>query len=184
MPATWTEARVERLKSLWAEGLSASQIAGELGGVTRNAVIGKVHRLGLSGRAKGSAKPVRQKSRANNQAPAHPRSQAVRARIIGNTVLALPADEIEAEPLRLGSTVELTEVFPINGRLTLMELGETTCRWPIGDPRSSDFRFCGARITPGATYCSAHSCLAYQPRSSGASHSAPRIQSSFLRKST
>ena len=63
---TWTDERVELLKKLWADGLSASQIAAELGGITRNAVIGKVHRLGLSGRAKSpsSAAPRPRKARA------------------------------------------------------------------------------------------------------------------------
>src|ERR1043166_5233191 len=89
---TWTDDRVELLKRLWAEGLSASQIAGELGGITRNAVIGKVHRLGLSGRAKPSSSgaPRARKPRSHMLRVARP---AMR----GNTALAL-AYEMEPEP--------------------------------------------------------------------------------------
>src|ERR1041385_2234972 len=84
---TWTDDRVELLKKLWADGLSASQIAGELGGITRNAVIGKVHRLGLSGRAKApsSSVPRQRKPRA----PSMFRSS--RAMMRGATALAMPA---------------------------------------------------------------------------------------------
>src|SRR5436309_13039421 len=80
----WTDERVEMLKKLWADGLSASQIAAELGGITRNAVIGKVHRLGLSGRAKSpsSAAPRPRKPRA------HPHMLRVRSSMRGNTALA------------------------------------------------------------------------------------------------
>src|SRR5436305_6152888 len=92
---TWTDERVERLKKLWADGLSASQIAGELGGITRNAVIGKVHRLGLSGRAKSpsSAAPRPRKARATHML------RVSRPSIRGNTALAYAYDhEVEAEP--------------------------------------------------------------------------------------
>src|SRR5437762_6826798 len=93
---TWTDERVELLKKLWADGLSASQIAAELGGITRNAVIGKVHRLGLSGRAKSSssASPRPRKPRS----PSH-MLRIGRASIRGNTALAHAYDyELETEP--------------------------------------------------------------------------------------
>ncbi|WP_093234154.1 GcrA family cell cycle regulator [Sinorhizobium sp. NFACC03] len=181
---TWSDDRIERLTQLWSEGLSASQIAHELGGVTRNAVIGKVHRLGLPGRAKTSIKSVRKEARAVDQAPAPARPRTIRASVVGNTALVIAAGEIVEQPL-LASTPEPSHVIPITGRLTLMELGPSTCRWPMGDPRSADFRFCGARIAPGTNYCSAHACLAHQPRSSGPPGlGASRFQSPFLRKST
>src|SRR5262245_66571076 len=130
---SWTDERVETLKKLWGEGLSASQIAAELGGVTRNAVIGKVHRLGLSGRAKSpsSAAPRPRKPRTHGHV-----LRVSRPSVRGNTALAHAYDidiEIEAEP-------ELADnIIPMGQRRTLLELTEETCRWPIGDPGQADF---------------------------------------------
>jgi GcrA cell cycle regulator len=149
----WTDERVESLKKLWADGLSASQIANELGNVTRNAVIGKVHRLGLSGRAKSpsSAAPRQRKPRTHS-------IMRVRPQMRGNTALAL-AYELEQEP-----EPELIEnIIPIGQRCTLLELGEDKCRWPIGDPGSSEFFFCGGKPSEGLPYCGFHSRVAYQP---------------------
>jgi GcrA cell cycle regulator len=127
---SWTDERVEQLKKLWSDGLSASQIAAELGGITRNAVIGKVHRLGLSGRAKSTS----------------------------STALA-QAYEIEAdiEPELIDN------VIPIGQRRTILELNEQTCRWPVGDPGSGDFFFCGGNALASLPYCAYHSRIAYQP---------------------
>ncbi len=150
---SWTDERVELLKKLWADGLSASQIAGELGGITRNAVIGKVHRLGLSGRAKSpsSAAPRPRKARSTMLRVSRP---AIR----GNTALQ-HAYDYEAEPEQ-----ELVEkVIPIGQRRTLLELTEATCRWPIGDPGTTDFFFCGGNTVENLPYCAYHSRVAYQP---------------------
>lgn len=156
---TWTDERVELLKKLWTDGLSASQIAAELGGITRNAVIGKVHRLGLSGRAKAPTSAVQRPRKA--RAPAHMfRSSRPVAR--GNTALATHAApayelEVEAEP-------EFVEnVIPLGQRCTILELSEGKCRWPIGDPGQTDFYFCGGKTVTGLPYCSHHSRIAYQP---------------------
>jgi GcrA cell cycle regulator len=152
---SWTDERVEQLKKLWSDGLSASQIAAELGGITRNAVIGKVHRLGLSGRAKStsSAAPRQRKARS----PAH-MLRIGRPAIRGNTALA-HAYEIEAE-----AEPELIDnVIPIGQRRTILELTEQTCRWPVGDPGSGDFFFCGGNTVGGLPYCGYHSRVAYQP---------------------
>jgi GcrA cell cycle regulator len=152
---SWTDERVEMLKKLWADGLSASQIAAELGGITRNAVIGKVHRLGLSGRAKSpsSAAPRPRKARTHQHI-----MRVSRPAMRGNTALAHAYEyEIEVEP-------ELVDnVIPIGQRRTLLELSEETCRWPIGDPGSQDFFFCGGQSVTGLPYCSYHSRVAYQP---------------------
>jgi GcrA cell cycle regulator len=151
---SWTDERVELLKKLWADGLSASQIAAELGGITRNAVIGKVHRLGLSGRAKSvsAAAPRPRKARASHML------RISRAAVRGNTALA-HAYEFEAE-----TVPELIEnIIPIGQRRTILELTEQTCRWPIGDPGSSDFFFCGGNTITGLPYCAYHSRVAYQP---------------------
>ena len=146
----WTEERVELLKKLWADGLSASQIAAELGGITRNAVIGKVHRLGLSGRAKSpsSTSPRPRKPRASGML------RVSRPSMRGNTALAYDYD-VEPEP-------ELMEI-PLEQRKTLLQLTEKTCRWPIGDPGSSEFYFCGGETANELPYCTHHSRIAYQP---------------------
>jgi GcrA cell cycle regulator len=154
---TWTDERVENLKKLWGEGLSASQIAAELGGITRNAVIGKVHRLGLSGRAKSptSAAPRPRKARAHTHL-----MRVSRPAVRGNTALAHAYDfEPEPEP-------ELVDnVIPLGQRRTILQLTEDTCRWPIGDPGSNEFFFCGGPSMTGVPYCTFHSRVAYQPAS-------------------
>ncbi len=152
---SWTDERVELLKKLWADGLSASQIAAELGGITRNAVIGKVHRLGLSGRAKStsSAAPRPRKVRSASHM-----LRIGRASIRGNTALAHAYDiEAEAEPELIDN------IIPIGQRRTLLELNEQTCRWPVGDPGSTEFFFCGGNALGGLPYCAYHSRVAYQP---------------------
>ena len=134
----WTEERVEVLKTLWNEGLSASQIAGRLGGVTRNAVIGKVHRLGLSGRA----------------APAKPKA-----------VKPDPAPEPARTPVRPRPSVQMDPATWGEGRATVTTIGANDCKWPIGDPAGADFHFCGQGAAGGKPYCAYHSSLAFQPNS-------------------
>ncbi len=149
----WTDERVELLKKLWADGLSASQIAAELGGITRNAVIGKVHRLGLSGRAKSqsSSAPRARKPRSHMLRVSRPTTR-------GNTALAYA---YEAEPELEPEFVD--EVIPVEQRRTLLQLTEDTCRWPVGDPSNSDFFFCGGKPVTSLPYCAHHCRVAYQP---------------------
>ncbi|MEM9750581.1 MAG: GcrA family cell cycle regulator [Pseudomonadota bacterium] len=151
---SWTEERVDLLKRLWTEGLSASQIAGKLGGVTRNAVIGKVHRLGLSGRAT-PAKPQRGRD-----------AGAVRAKT------ASAATAFERRPTRLSaaprqSAPEPNFIPPVvldsGERTTVATLKSGMCKWPIGDPAKDDFHFCGQQADLGKPYCAYHARLAYQP---------------------
>jgi GcrA cell cycle regulator len=156
---SWTDDRVEMLKKLWADGLSASQIAAELGGITRNAVIGKVHRLGLSGRAKAPSSSVPRPRKA--RAPSHV-FRSIRASMRGNTALAAHAvaayeAEIEPEP------EPLENVIPIGQRCSILELSEDKCHWPIGDPGQADFFFCGGKTVIGLPYCGYHARIAYQP---------------------
>ncbi|NNU16485.1 global cell cycle regulator GcrA-like protein [Parvularcula sp. ZS-1/3] len=143
----WTEERVEELKKLWSEGHSASQIAARMGGVTRNAVIGKVHRLGLSGRA----------------APAKPKTVTTEVREAVAT--AAPERERRA-PVRS----VLRDLPPIgdfgSDRLTVSSIGTDQCKWPIGDPASEDFHFCGQSAGGGKPYCAYHAQLAFQPSTS------------------
>jgi GcrA cell cycle regulator len=157
----WTDDRVELLKKLWSEGLSASAIAAELGGVTRNAVIGKVHRLGLSGRVKPQASQAQRRPKPT-RAPSHP-MRSLPSFIRGNTALA-PDFTPLSEPDTAPRHVPLTDVvIPMSERVTIMELREQMCRWPLGDPGRDDFRFCGSRIGSGGPYCVHHAGIAYQP---------------------
>jgi GcrA cell cycle regulator len=192
---SWTDERVETLKRMWGEGQSASQIAKELGGVTRNAVIGKVHRLGLSNRVGGGhddddapvAAPAAPTAAASRPEPTPrpeppPRTEApsqaapaaaapvsnvtplpVRKAIIpaGQPLPPQPSlNEISPEAL-----ASVREVEKRAKKLTLMELTERTCKWPIGDPATEDFWFCGLPSLPGKPYCEAHVGVAFQPMS-------------------
>ena len=152
----WTDERVETLKKLWAEGLSASQIAGRLGGVTRNAVIGKVHRLGLSGRATTSRMKTHR-----------PRTRMASAKRIARTRLpgiGNPAFRALYQPEGDGYVPPVEElVIPLAERKTIQTLTENHCRWPIGDPQTSDFHFCGKGKVPGLPYCEFHARRAFQP---------------------
>jgi len=159
----WTDEIVEQLKQHWIDGKSASQIAGLLGnGVTRNAVIGKVHRLGLAGRAKTPSATV---SRPRRVAPpsahrmAGPRLSSHAPRVVhGATALALAPETLhELEQPEFESVV-----VPMSVRVTIVELKESMCRWPLGDPATSEFRYCGSPTTSGP-YCGYHGGLAYQP---------------------
>jgi GcrA cell cycle regulator len=156
---SWTDERVENLKKLWQEGLSASQIATRLGGVTRNAVIGKVHRLGLSGRATTS----RMKSHRPRRTPASGGVKRIASKPrfaqIGNTALRA-LYQTDAEPYTPPAE-EL--VIPPNERKYIQTLTESCCRWPIGDPQQADFHFCGKKKVPSLPYCEFHARRAFQP---------------------
>lgn len=220
---SWTDERVETLKRMWVEGQSASQIAKELGSVTRNAVIGKVHRLGLSNRAapkdgaqteasasatkpsakpsapptvsaavKPAAKPAPQKA----SAPPPPRPSPEvpkKAVVIEPKVTPAPAQQPDARMVASSNTLPLRKPILTPGqplppqrslheiqpealatvreveksakRLSLMELTERTCKWPIGDPATPEFWFCGLPSEQGKPYCEAHIGVAFQPMS-------------------
>ncbi len=155
----WTDERVEMLKKLWADGLSASQVAKQLGGVTRNAVIGKVHRLGLSGRATPSrpARPRTQTARTMPPLRGRP-DPLVAERRVEDVRSAAPIIE-RAEIAR----VEAEEVIDPAKRATVLTLTEHTCKWPIGDPGRPGFHFCGRGADSNSPYCAEHARLAYQP---------------------
>ncbi|MBS0565622.1 MAG: GcrA cell cycle regulator [Proteobacteria bacterium] len=197
---SWTDERVETLKKMWAEGQSASQIAKELGSVTRNAVIGKVHRLGLSNRVgapgqgdgeardEAEAKAPQAEAAPRPAAPPRPapaaaapprpeprpvpppRPEAVAGAGAGPRKQIIPAGqplppqpsagEISAEAL-----ASVREVEKRARRIPLMDLTERTCKWPIGDPATDDFWFCGLPSQQGKPYCEAHVGVAFQPMS-------------------
>lgn len=169
----WTDERVEKLKRLWSEGLSASQIAAQLGGVSRNAVIGKVHRLNLPGRAKAGGTVATSRPAAKRPAAApRPASYAAPVRATANRPAParssgglafkedMDIDTVEpVEYVRSSNNV----VIPISRRLTLTELTERTCKWPVGDPLKDDFHFCGCEASEASPYCKFHAKMAYQP---------------------
>jgi GcrA cell cycle regulator len=131
----WTADRIEWLTQLWADGLSASQIASKLGGLTRSAVIGKVHRTGL---------PGRNKTRDPASYPKAPRKPQRRAPWAVKNKRSKPADD---------------SGIPFAQRCTLLELNNSTCRWPIA---TEPFLFCGAMPAEGRPYCHEHCARAYQ----------------------
>ncbi|MGQ7792349.1 GcrA family cell cycle regulator [Faunimonas sp. B44] len=154
---SWTDDRVELLRRLWQEGRSASQIAAELaGGVTRNAVIGKIHRLGLSGRGQPTSTVKRQRRTAvaATPAPRKPRMHPVAGALALDTI-----EDVEMLPVVQHKNAV---VVPIAKRLPIEKLTEHTCKWPIGDPGHSDFHFCGHQSLEGLPYCEYHAGVAYQ----------------------
>ncbi len=184
---SWTDERVETLKAMWSDGKSASQIAKELGGVTRNAVIGKVHRLGLSNRIGGPERPEEDMTSPITPPATEPANEPEAEVAEAERPAAAPirpaakdapptvrppkpgsqpmppqpsASEISAEAL-----ANLAEVAKKAKRLSLMQLTERTCKWPVGDPATDDFWFCGLPAVPGKPYCETHVAVAFQPMS-------------------
>jgi len=153
----WTDERIERLKKLWVAGSSASAIALQLGGgVTRNACIAKIHRLGLSNRATAS-KPQRAKPTIMPKAPSVSRKQAgISAATRQAAAQGLPVPQL-APPQELAPDPTIAQE-PL--RISIMELGAHSCRWPLG--KVSPFTFCGLRATDGP-YCAEHERIA-RPR--------------------
>ncbi len=155
---SWNDERCDRLRKLWADGYSCSQIAADLWGVSRNGVIGKVHRLGLSGRVKqtSSLRPQRD-----------PRERALKRAIKKAAALASSSEkaaiETEAEQTRQRLFEEAEARCNALGRplIHLDELTSTTCRWPIGNPGEADFGFCGGE--PVGVYCAYHHRVGTQP---------------------
>jgi GcrA cell cycle regulator len=147
--SNWSDNRIEQLKSLWQEGLSASQVARAMGDVTRNAVLGKLHRLGLLA---GS-----QASRPSRPRVSNPRCRSPRA---SKAAIPIPVAEPDAFTFEDGS---FATVVTVNDRM---------CRWPIGDPKHCEFHFCGQARKPGSCYCEAHAQRAHKPATPRSSNKA------------
>ena len=140
---SWTEEKVAKLKELWGKGNTASQIAEIIGGISRNAVIGKAHRLNLSAKIKARSSSKNQKlhklnSRENN-VQKHGRKGLFKSLII----------EKDFEP---------------ENPKQLEELDENSCKWPIGHPDEKEFYFCGRSSLKDFSYCKLHLLYAYQPK--------------------
>jgi GcrA cell cycle regulator len=155
---SWTDERIGTLKRMWAEGQSASQIAKELGGVTRNAVIGKVHRLGLAGRTTPS-RPVKRPPRLAQPKPKQ-EAPVIAAAPAPAPILAKPVVKPQPAPVM---TKPLNPVaLADGGHASILTLRDTMCKWPIGDPADPKFAFCGRKSDCGP-YCAEHAKVAFQP---------------------
>ena len=172
---SWTDERIEQLKSLWEQGMTASQIAEALGGVSRNAVIGKAHRLDLQARpspVRGgeSGGEVRTKpappppvAPATVEVPPAPQPAAVAAKA-APVAASLPTGPVApagpaAPPRRMIPAKPSAE---IRGKTSLLDLTDKICRWPLGHPGEADFHFCGEPVHLSFPYCRSHCALAYQ----------------------
>jgi GcrA cell cycle regulator len=148
---SWTDERVMLLKKLWIEGKTAAEIAKLIGGgVTRNAVIGKAHRLKLSGRIS----PIQENSRTDTavgRVVATPRKQKSTMSKVSNREIIAP---VQLPPIE--------ENYCFGDGVSMVELKERMCRWPIGDPKEDGFKFCGGPSEEGLPYCSHHCRAAYQ----------------------
>jgi len=168
---SWSDERVDLLRRLWQEGLSASRIATQLGGVSRNAVIGKIHRLGLSGRgAKGAEAPegdLPRKAARVVEAPAAVAEASAPATAVQDcaTVVTLQTAPVQPPAPEAPAPVPRPEpvALAVSRRVTIMDLRESMCRWPLGDPTTPDFHYCGDRAITGLPYCPGHAQVAYQP---------------------
>ena len=140
---SWTEEKVSKLKELWGKGNTASQIAEIIGGISRNAVIGKAHRLNLSAKIKTrtatSSKNFHSNVETNN-------AQLKRGR-----------------KSRFKSLIIEKDFEPENPK-QLEELDESSCKWPIGHPDEKNFYFCGRSSLKDFSYCKLHLLYAYQPK--------------------
>ena len=186
----WSDERVAVLKKMWLEGNSASEIAKELGNITRNAVIGKVHRLGLSNRdtnvskagvtAEKSIKGLKRgrPPKINKEPTKRGRPQKItQPKDLNDTTLerGKPISTSGATERSNGSRLEvvsdlseetfkdLLKVEMKSKKISLMDLTERTCKWPIGDPATDEFWFCGHEAEPGKPYCQTHISIAFQP---------------------
>ncbi len=189
---SWTEERIDRLKKMWHDGATASQIAEELGGVSRNAVIGKAHRLGLEQRpspvkageekeAKKSApaaaapKPAAPKSDAPKTAPVaspvqsteprRPLQSEIQYRSIGPGGFIRQGPGEQQAPIPPAPPRRLVPAKPspeVADKTSLLDLNDRICKWPIGHPGEPDFHFCGQQANPGFPYCVQHCGVAYQ----------------------
>ena len=139
---SWTEEKVEKLKQLWSKGHTASQIAEALGDTTRNAVIGKAHRLDLEARA--PSKQSGQSSNSNNK----------------------PIRRGSAQTSRKAKfqSILLDKNFEPENPKSLEELTDQTCKWPIGHPNEEKFYFCGRKPEGEFPYCKLHVLYAFQPK--------------------
>lgn len=166
----WTDEMVDQLREMWREGLTTGEIGRRLG-VSKNSIVGKVHRLGLSGRPSPikkkedpnapqeitATKPIKEKSKET------PIKEKTETKPIIKAEKA-PAKEPEHKEKEVASAPKTEVHAPSHhhyGKTNLTELDNHTCRWPLGDPKDENFYFCGKKVRIGQTYCDEHSSIAY-----------------------
>ena len=192
----WTDEMVEELKRLWAEGVTTGEIGRRLN-ISKNSIVGKVHRLGLSGRPS----PIKKKSESDTKEKVSKPSKPTKEKKVAPKVIKeaksepkqAPVKEIpvvadkesktkpaevkkplpqetktltptvsEEDDIKLAKTLNMaTQTTSKTGNLSLVELDNHTCRWPVGDPKDENFHFCGKKIRLGQTYCEEHAAIAY-----------------------
>ena len=143
----WTEEKVKILKELWGKGKTASQIAEIIGGISRNAVIGKAHRLNLSAKLKN--KSFKENILIRNLDTNNTKSKSLGKRKLSRSRFKSLLIEKDFEP---------------ESPKQLEELDENTCKWPIGHPNESSFYFCGRKSLKDFSYCKLHLLYAFQPK--------------------
>jgi GcrA cell cycle regulator len=153
---SWNEQKIQMLKDMWGNGYSASEIAKRLGGMTRNAVIGKAHRLKLSSRPS----PIRREEE-GAQGSVLPSIKSTRKRVMLRPLPPMPMPSTVKTLTDRESFKSLDSAKRIEG-IAVTKAGDRHCRWPVGDPRSPDFRFCGCPAHEGLPYCVDHARVAYQ----------------------
>lgn len=158
---SWTDERVSALKRMWADGCSAGRIAIELGGVTRNAVIGKVQRLGLERRSTRITRPPGRPRTTTLRVPAPRLRPAARSLAAVQTREVVSAPVAPEPPPVAPKVVPPVEPEESSSRCSLMDLKRDSCRWPIGDPGEAGFGFCGGKAVDGLPYCAHHASIAY-----------------------
>lgn len=156
--AGWTDERVELLKKMWAAGLSASQVAKTLGGITRNSVIGKVHRMKLPGRAKPSKPVVAARAARIARAPRPPRVERPKLVIAGNGAVL----QVAKAPAPRVSTLEAQPLPGVDPKPWL-ERAFGECAFVVGGD-GADALSCCAKVKSGTPYCAPHNKIMYAPR--------------------
>lgn len=161
----WTDERISALKKYWSEGFSASQIAAKIGGISRNAVIGKVHRLNLPGRTSGGSATVKIKQSVTKDEKrltvVKTVKRAVKKGSVSETVTPEVVTSVQEESIPVNTAQHIPT--PIIPKITVVSLNDQMCRWPSGDPLQEGFGFCGHQTAKPSPYCSYHSRLAFQP---------------------
>jgi len=160
----WTEQQIETLKKMWGNGYSANDIAKNLGGgVTRNAVIGKAHRLKLSAGAASARPTVTAPSKTAGVVMTTITKVSKRRTSVLRSLPPISTNELpQRSPILRDVSLRPIETARRSEGIPVTKAGERHCRWPIGDPRSPDFRFCGCETQEGLPYCTHHARIAYQ----------------------
>lgn len=165
----WTDEMVEDLKKMWHEGLTTGEIGKRLN-VSKNSIVGKVHRLGLSGRPSPIKKKDNSEKKEKTTEPvvkAEKIEKAAKEEKIPATVKTKSEKPVKTEietpreeKVEFSKPHAKTEINR-HGKTMLTDLDNHTCRWPIGDPKDENFHFCGKKVKIGQTYCDEHANIAY-----------------------